>query len=149
MKYKDLTGTGVIDGENVAANGIYVGQQIGKPMQDAKNTGANEDPYIVEHSTVHVGGITPDAQDSAFPDVIFEVFYDLNGAVGTLPASQVQESKGASITLSGAPSVTTYPAGTSSFKEWNTSPAGDGETQTASASFTPTQDTKFYAIYQA
>lgn len=149
MKYKDLTGTGVNDGDNVAANGIYVGQQIGKPMQDAEGGDANNDPYIVEHSTVHVGGITPDAQDSSFPEVLYEVFYDLNGAVGTIPASQVQADKGASITLSAAPTITTYPAGTSAFKEWNTSPAGDGETQAASASFTPNQDTKFYAIYQA
>lgn len=151
MKYKDVKWTGgtPIDNEMLAANGIYTGQQVGKPMQGKGETAANDDPYYTEHNTVHMGSIAQYAKDSNAPKPLYEVFYDLNGAIGTVPASQVQEDFGSSITLSEAPTVTTYPSGMSSFKEWNTKPDGTGTSKNASDSYTPTVDTFLYAIYQA
>lgn len=149
MKYKDVTWSTPIDGEMLAANGIYTGEQVGTPTQGNNETEYNGDAHFIEHNTIHAGSITQDAKDTNFPKVLYEVFYRLNGAVGTVPEDQVQPDFGGQITLSAAPSVTTYPSGMTSFKEWNTKPDGTGETHAASSSLTPTTDTILYAIYQA
>ncbi len=151
MKYKDVKWTGVgasIDNQMLAANGIYTGHQVGTPAQGKNETEANKDPYYAEHNTFHMGAITQDAKDSNAPKPLYEVFYDLNGAVGTVPKSQVQADFGGAITLSAAPTVTTYPTGMKSFKAWNTANDGTGEEKAASSSFTPTKDTVLYAVYQ-
>ena len=150
MKYKDTKWTGgtPIDGEMLSANGIYTGRQVGTPMQGKGETEANADAYYTEHGITHFGTIMQDAEDDNAPNPLFEVFYDLNGAVGTVPASQIQSDFGASITLSAAPTITTYPEDNDSFKEWNTAPDGTGSTYAASGSFAPTQDTTLYAVYQ-
>lgn len=149
MKYKDVTWGAPISGEMLAANGIYTGQQKGTPTQGKDETAYNGDAYFTEHNTVHFGTITQDAQDANFPKVLYEVFYNLNGAVGTTPAAQVQSDFGAAVTLSAAPTITTYPAGMTAFKEWNAKPDGTGTTYAASGALTPTADTTLYAIYQA
>lgn len=150
MKYKDTKWTGgtPIDGEQLSANGIYTGQQVGTPMQGKDETEANDDTYYTEHETAHFGTIMQDAKDTKAPHPLFEVFYDLNGAVGTVPTSQIQSNFGANITLSAAPTITTYPGNNNSFKEWNESPDGKGANHAASSSFAPKKDTKLYAIYQ-
>ena len=150
MKYKDTKWTGgtPIDGEMLSANGIYTGQQKGTPMQGKDETAANADAYYTEHETVHFGTIMQDAQDTNAPQPLYEVYYDLNGAVGSVAASEIQSDVGANITLSAAPTITTYPGDNDGFKEWNTSRDGTGTTYAASGSFAPTQDTTLYAIYQ-
>ena len=89
----------------LAANGHYCGQHLGKPAQDAEHTGASGDPYWVEHNTIQAGTITQDAEDTNFPDRVWTVSYDLNGAVGTVPASQTQTEEAGSLTLSAAPTI--------------------------------------------
>lgn len=150
MKYKDTKWTGgtPIDGEQLSVNGIYTGQQVGTPMQGKDETEANDDTYYTEHETTHFGTIMQDAKDTNAPQPLFEVFYDLNGAVGTVPTSQIQSDFGANITLSAALTITTYPGDNDSFKEWNESPDGKGANHAASSSFAPKKDTKLYAIYQ-
>ena len=144
MKYKDTKWTGgtPIDGEQLSVNGIYTGQQVGTPMQGKDETEANDDTYYTEHETTHFGTIMQDAKDTNAPQPLFEVFY------GTVPTSQIQSDFGANITLSAAPTITTYPGDNDSFKEWNESPDGKGANHAASSSFAPKKDTKLYAIYQ-
>lgn len=151
MAYKDVTwpSSTSLNGEMLAANGIYCGQQVGKPAQDAEDTAVSNDAYWVEHNTIHVGTITQDAKDTNFPDQVWTVTYDLNGAVGTVPTSQTQTEEGGNLTLSAAPTITTYPEGMDAFKEWNEKADGTGTTHAASSSFAPTKDTVLYAIYQA
>ena len=151
MAYKDVTwpSSSPIQDEMLAANGHYCGQHLGKPAQDAEHTGASGDPYWVEHNTIQAGTITQDAEDTNFPDRVWTVSYDLNGAVGTVPASQTQTEEAGSLTLSAAPTITQYPDGMDAFKEWNEKADGTGAAHAASSSFAPKKDTVLYAIYQA
>ena len=68
-KYKDTVwpeGT-PIAGNPLAANGEYLGEQLGAPLQATEETEANADPFFTAHNTVRQGTLTPDAQDTNFP----------------------------------------------------------------------------------
>lgn len=66
VRYKDVLwadGTPVED-EMLAANGYYIGQQKGTPLQDeADVVDANDDPYFSEHKTVRQGTALQDEED--------------------------------------------------------------------------------------
>ena len=59
------------EGERVSTNGYWTGHHKGSVMQDALVEGGSQ-PYGVENSTVHVGGMLRDAMDAAFPEEITE-----------------------------------------------------------------------------
>ena len=76
--------------------------------------------------------------------------YDLNGATGTaVTDSSSPYTYGAEVTVNAAPTITTYPTGTTQFKEWNTKADGIGTAYAASAKFNIKETTKLYAIYKA
>lgn len=78
------------------------------------------------------------------------VTYDLNGAEGTaITDSSSPYAYGSTVTVKGAPTITTYPTGMTAFDKWNTEPDGSGTSYAASATFTITDDTALYAIYKA
>lgn len=56
-------------GQSLSANGEYVGEQVGTPMQGANETAANADPFFAAHSTVRQGTLMPDAADKNFPAI--------------------------------------------------------------------------------
>lgn len=70
VKYNDLNwaeGTPVA-GERLATNGYYTGEHKGTPMQDGSTSGTDV-AHGNESATVHLGTITQDALDTAFPTV--------------------------------------------------------------------------------
>lgn len=70
IKYENVSwaeGT-PIAGERLATNSFYTGQHKGTPTQDALS-GADNDPYLNERSTVRLGTILGDAEDENFPEV--------------------------------------------------------------------------------
>lgn len=76
--------------------------------------------------------------------------YDLNGATGTAVTDSASPyTYGAEVTVKSAPTVTTYPTGTTKFKEWNTKADGTGTSYAAAAKFNIKATTKLYAIYEA
>lgn len=151
MKYKDTVwpSGSSIAGEGLSANGEYLGEQVGTPMQGKDETAANTDPFFAAHNTMRQGTMTQDAGDTNFPDLVYLVSYDLNGAIGTTPAATYQADEGAEITVSAAPTVTAYPEGKTAFDKWNTKADGTGTAYAVSAKFTPTADTVLYATYKA
>ena len=151
MKYKDTVwpSGSSIAGKNLSANGEYLGEQVGTPMQGKDETEANADPFFAAHGTIRQGTLTQDTADTNFPDLLYQVSYDLNGAVGTVPPAVYQASEGAEVTISAAPTVTTYPSGKTAFDKWNTKSDGTGTAYAASAKLAPTADTVLYAIYKA
>lgn len=151
MKYKDTVwpSGSPIAGKQLAANGEYLGEQVGTPTQGSGETEANTDPFFTAHNTIRQGTMTQDAGDTNFPDLVYLVSYDLNGAIGTTPAATYQADEGAEITVSAAPTVTAYPEGKTAFDKWNTKADGTGTAYAVSAKFTPTADTVLYATYKA
>lgn len=80
----------------------------------------------------------------------FAVTYDLNGATGTaVTDSNSPYTYGTTVTVKAAPTITTYPDGTSKFDKWNTKPDGTGTSYVASATFAIKGNVKLYAIYKA
>lgn len=71
MKYQDtMRAAGTPQaGRPLAANGEYVGEQIGTPMQGKGETAANADPFSVAHATAWQGTLLQDAADANFPKV--------------------------------------------------------------------------------
>lgn len=57
-----------IEDERLATNSFYTGQHKGTPTQDAIED-ADNDPYLIERSTVRLGTILGDAADENFPEV--------------------------------------------------------------------------------
>ena len=82
MKYGNITWPdgSPIEGERLATAGEYTGQHKGAVIQDALE-GADNEPYFRERETVRYGTLTPDAGDSAFPDVLITVGYTATGAI--------------------------------------------------------------------
>lgn len=78
------------------------------------------------------------------------VKYDLNGATGTaVTDSSSPYAYGSTVTVKSAPTISTYPTGTTQFDAWNTQPDGSGTSYAPAATFTITDDTTLYAIYKA
>lgn len=78
------------------------------------------------------------------------VKYDLNGATGTaVTDSSSPYAYGSTVTVKSAPTISTYPTGTTQFDTWNTQPDGSGTSYAPAATFTITDDTTLYAIYKA
>ena len=76
--------------------------------------------------------------------------YDLNGATGTaVTDSSSPYTYNAEVTVKTAPTISSYPTGTTKFKEWNTKADGTGISYAASAKFNIKATTKLYAIYEA
>jgi len=76
--------------------------------------------------------------------------YDLNKATGTaVTDSSSPYDYGAEVTVKNAPTITTYPSGTTEFKEWNTKADGTGTAYAAAAKFNIKASTTLYAIYKA
>lgn len=75
--------------------------------------------------------------------------YDLNGATGTaVTDGSSPYTYGAQVTVKAAPTITTYPTGTTAFDSWNTKADGTGIKYAASATFNIKATTKLYAIYK-
>lgn len=107
VKYKDQT---LSSGEQLSANGVYTGHQIGTPLQGDSEAAANADAYHVPHSTVRQGTIAQDAQDNKFPEKCFSISYDLNGGTGAAPAPQTQAFSGdGKLTIAGFPATGATP----------------------------------------
>lgn len=80
----------------------------------------------------------------------YSVTYDLNGATGTaVTDSSSPYAYGSTVTAKAAPTITTYPTGTTQFSEWNTASDGSGTSYDAADTFTITDNVKLYAIYEA
>lgn len=80
----------------------------------------------------------------------YSVTYDLNGATGTaVTDGSSPYSAGATVTVNAAPTITTYPTGTTQFDKWNTAADGSGTSYAASATFAIYDNVKLYAIYKA
>lgn len=60
VKYENQVWGAPISGERLSTNGHYTGEHKGTPMQDAKNTDANQ-PHYAETATVRYGTMTQDA----------------------------------------------------------------------------------------
>lgn len=68
VKYNNVsfkTGSPV-EGERLATNGCYTGEQKGTPMQNAKVTGV-QTAKQAEANVIHNGTILGDAKDTNFP----------------------------------------------------------------------------------
>lgn len=142
LKYVNQTNS---DSERVSTNGYYSGHHIGTVMQDAA-VDANNDKYQVEDGTIRMGTMTPDAISNSQPSERFKVSYDLNGATGTTPDAAYGNDSNV-VTVSSAPTITTYPTGKNSFSKWNTKADGTGNDVNVSASLTLTAHTNLYAVY--
>lgn len=78
-KYVNKNWGSPISGERLATNGFYTGQHKGSVMQDHAD-GADNDPYVVERTTIRQGTLLGDYADAAFPTVGVAVTQHLVGA---------------------------------------------------------------------
>ena len=70
IKYQNQVWAEPIAGERLSTNGHYTGEQVGSPLQDAKDS--VNDAYAVENNTIRYGHMTQDAVEGSTPKVVGE-----------------------------------------------------------------------------